>query len=127
MSTIKVDNIRIVSESVSRPVTGVAAVWVNFDGTTATAPSDMAGVRDSLNISGIVDNQKGNYTANYINNMASNGYSPSCWANANKFSDAFATGGNIPTTSSTTLRVNNSAFDATDSDVVCLSIHGDLA
>ena len=33
MSTIKVENIRIASEAVSRPVTGVAAAWVNFNGT----------------------------------------------------------------------------------------------
>ena len=121
MSTIKVSNIRIASESVSRPVTGVAAAWANFDGTGTVA------IRDSVNVGSITDNEMGNYTANYISNMASNGYSPSGWANGQGYSNAFTTGGKIPQTSAIVIRVNNSAFDYTDSNVVCLSIHGDLA
>ena len=127
MSTIKVSHIRIASESVSRPATGVAAAWVNFNGTTVTAPNDMTGVRDSMNVSGIVENALGNYTVYYSNNMLSNGYSPSGWANGQGYSNAFPTGGGIPATSSILMRVNNSAFDYSDSNVVCLSIHGDLA
>jgi len=77
MSTIKVDNIRIASESVSRPATGVAAAWVNFNGTTVTAPNDMTGVRDSLNMTGVVDNGVGDYTANISSNMSDPNYSAS--------------------------------------------------
>ena len=127
MSTIKVDNIRIASESVSRPVTGVAAAWINFNGDIANAADDMTGVRNSLNISGIVNNGTGLYAVNYSNNMSSNGYSASGWANGQGYSNAFTTGGGIPATSAIQIRVNNSAFDYTDSNVVCLSIHGDLA
>jgi hypothetical protein len=74
MSTIKVDNIRIASESVSRPVTGVAAAWINFDGDAATAASDMAGVRDSLNVSSLVYEEVGGYQININNDMATDTY-----------------------------------------------------
>ena len=104
-----------------------AKAWVNFNGETVTSSNDMTGVRDSFNVSGIVDNSAGNYTVYYSNNMLNNGYSPSGWANGSGYANAFATGGGIPATSSIIVRSNNSAFDATDSNVVCLSVNGDLA
>ena len=104
-----------------------AKAWVNFDGTTVTSSNDMTGVRDSFNVSGVVDNSTGNYTINYSNNMLNDGYSPSGWANGSGYSNAFATGGSGTATSAVVIRINNSAFDATDSNVVCLSVNGDLA
>jgi len=71
MSVIKVDNIRIASESVSRPATGVAAAWVNFDGTGTVA------IRDSVNVSSITDSGTGNYAPNYASNMSNGDYSVS--------------------------------------------------
>jgi hypothetical protein len=129
MSTIKVDNIRIASESVSRPVTGVAAAWINFNGggTGESDPDSVAIIRDSMNVDSITEKSLGEYTVNYNNDMNSNGYSASGWANASGYSGAFATGDNIPTVSSIRTRVMNSAFRRTDSNVVCLTIHGDLA
>ena len=64
MSTIKVDNIRIASESVSRPVNGVATAWILFDGTGAIA------IDNSVNVSTLTDVGVGQYTINFNNNMA---------------------------------------------------------
>ena len=69
MSTIKVENIRIASEAVSRPVTGVAAAWVNFNGTGTIA------IRDSVNVSSITDNGTGWYFVNISNSFGNVNYS----------------------------------------------------
>ena len=71
MSTIKVDNIRIASESVSRPVTGVAAAWVNFNGVGTVA------IRDSMNVGSITDSGTGLYKTNFSSIMAAADYAVS--------------------------------------------------
>ena len=45
-------------------VNGSAKAWVNFDGSGTIA------TRDSLNISGLVDNGTGDYTISYSNSMS---------------------------------------------------------
>mgnify|MGYP003980104369 CR=1 FL=1 len=129
MSDIRAN--KISNESGNGPInlTGQSAAkaWVHFDGTAVTADADLTGVGNSLNISSVRDNGVGNYTVIYSNSMDSNWYSPSGWANGSGFSNAFATGGARPTTSELRMRINNSAFDYTDSNVVCLTINGDLA
>ena len=67
MSTIKVENIRIASEAVSRPVTGVAAAWCNA--------SNSAVISDSLNVSSGVDNGTGDYTYPLTNAFSAYAYS----------------------------------------------------
>ena len=124
MSTIKVENIRIASEAVSRPVTGVAAAWVNFNGTGTAA------IRESFNVGSITDNGIGDYTANMSSNMSDSNYSAS-----------FTTG--EVSTSSITNRaccvsvmnvsfVRGSVYTATggariDMTYNSFAIHGDLA
>ena len=68
MSTIKVDNIRIASESVSRPATGVAAAW-------ATPTSSGVLDWDSLNISTATDEGPGDIGFNFNSDMSSATYS----------------------------------------------------
>ena len=63
MSTIKVENIRIASEAVSRPVTGVSAAYWR-SATTFTLGA-------SLNISSMTDNSTGDYDINFSNAFAS--------------------------------------------------------
>ena len=70
MSTIKVDNIRIASESVSRPVNGVAAAWVlvftNFE---------ILG--NSLNVTSVTDITAGDpnqWNINLTSAMSDNNY-----------------------------------------------------
>jgi hypothetical protein len=48
---------------------GLAKVWVNFDGTATDAAT-----RDSLNVSGMTDNNTGEYRITYTNNMSDSGY-----------------------------------------------------
>jgi hypothetical protein len=55
LSTIKVTNIQATGETASRSVSGVAAAWVNFNGTGTIA------ARDSLNLSSLTDNGTGDY------------------------------------------------------------------
>jgi hypothetical protein len=76
MSTIKVDNIRIASESVSRPVTGVAAAYCQFK----TSPS--TSIRASSNISSLLDNGVGDTNVYYTDDMASNNYTVSAVSNS---------------------------------------------
>tara|TARA_R110002153_G_scaffold133209_1_gene282214 strand:- start:1082 stop:1456 length:375 start_codon:yes stop_codon:yes gene_type:complete len=68
MSTLKVTNIQATGETASRAVSGVAAAWVNFNGTGTIA------VRDSQNVSGLVDNGTGDYTVNFSSNMGNANY-----------------------------------------------------
>jgi hypothetical protein len=68
MSTLTVTNIKATGETASRAVSGVAAAWVNFNGTGTVA------IRDSQNISGLVDNDIGDYTISYTNVMDNSNY-----------------------------------------------------
>ena len=69
MSTITVTNIKATGETASRAVSGVAAAWVNFNGTGTVAIRDSNG-----NVSGLVDNGTGNYTISYSNSFSSVNY-----------------------------------------------------
>ena len=68
MSTLTVTNIKATGETASRAVSGVAAAWVNFNGTGTIA------IRDSQGASGLVDNGTGDYTVNYSNNFSAVDY-----------------------------------------------------
>ena len=61
MSTLTVTNIKATGETASRAVSGVAAAWVNFNGTGTIA------ARDSVNVSSLTDNGTGDYTVNFSN------------------------------------------------------------
>jgi len=76
MSTIKVDNIRIASESVSRPVTGVAASWANVNGVGTVS------IRGGLNSSSIVDRSVGRYAVSLTTYLASINSSATAEGNA---------------------------------------------
>ena len=69
MSTIKVDSIQATGETASRAVSGVAAAWVNFDGTGTAA------IRNSTNVTSLTDNSTGNFTINFTSNFATSDYS----------------------------------------------------
>ena len=61
MSTLKVTNIQATGETATRAVSGVAAAWVNFNGTGTVA------IRDSVNVSSITDGGTGVYAYNITN------------------------------------------------------------
>lgn len=64
MSTLTVTNIKATGETASRAVSGVAAAWVNFNGTGTIA------ARDSVNVASLTDNGTGDYTVNYSNSFS---------------------------------------------------------
>ena len=66
MSTIKVSNIRIASEAVSRPVTGVAAAWSSQQGDGT--------LLGGLNVTSITDLGTGSNQINITNNFAGTTY-----------------------------------------------------
>ena len=68
MSTIKTANIQATGETASRSVSGVAATWVNFNGTGTIA------VRDSVNVASLTDSGAGDYRVNFTDNMANTNY-----------------------------------------------------
>ena len=109
---------------------GLAKAWVNFNGTGTIAS------RDSLNVSGLVDNGTGNYTASFTTSMNDVNY---C-VNAGSFNESTSFGSFVVqshtsagiTTSS--LRVINSygasantGTGARDTSIVYAALHGDLA
>jgi hypothetical protein len=107
-----------------------AKLWINFDGATADATENLTGVRDSLNVSSLVDVSSGKYKININNNMANDDYSLQC-------SHTTSSGGRsdlIPFIDQTTnpmavgsfgVLCVSSVFD--DTPVACSTIHGDLA
>ena len=71
MSTIKADNIATlagVSTSMANAVNGSAKAWVNFKG------DGTAVIRQSYNISSLVDNGTGDYTLNFTTAMTDSSY-----------------------------------------------------
>lgn len=78
MSTLKVNNLQDINgannSTPSEVANGRAKVWVHFSGLAVTATADMAGVRDSYNVSSVVDNGTGDYTINFSITFANNDY-----------------------------------------------------
>lgn len=73
MSTISSDIIRARTAGLETPaiypVRGSAKSWINFDGTGTVS------IRDSLNISGLIDNNTGNYSPSFNNSFSAANYS----------------------------------------------------
>ena len=63
MSTLQVTNIKKTGETASRDVSGVAAAWVNLNGTGTIA------IQDSANVSSLTDIAVGKYQVDYISAM----------------------------------------------------------
>ena len=68
MSQITVENIKRSSETVARSTRGVAAAWVNFNGTGTIA------ARDSENVSSLTDNGTGIYRVGHTSAFATANY-----------------------------------------------------
>ena len=69
MSTITVTNIKATGETASRAVSGVAAAWVNFNGSGTIA------TRGSFNVASLTDSSTGNYVVNFSNNFGNGNFS----------------------------------------------------
>ena len=124
MSTITVTNIKATGETASRAVSGVAAAWVNFNGTGTIA------IRDSQNISGLTDGGTGVYAITYSSSLANDDYGyqiNGTSSTAGGITKLTSASGSI-TTSDIDVQALNAAQSAyQDNDDNSVSIHGDLA
>ena len=109
---------------------GSAKAWVNFDGTAVDGTVDLTGVRDSFNISAIVDNTTGDYRIDINANMLSTDYvvSGSGYDHAGT-ADTYTVhmyhdlaSGSVEINNA---RPTNNAFS--DTSYIGTTIHGDLA
>jgi hypothetical protein len=117
MSTIKVDNIRIASESVSRPVRGVAAAWCHFRSSPSTS------IRASSNISSLTDASVGYTLVYYTDDMASNDYAISAVSNSSNTRETNAS----HLAERCQIVTSDSANDPQYATSINVIAHGDLA
>jgi len=122
MSTLKVTNIQATGETASRAVSGVAAAWVDYKGTSTNA------IMDSSNMSSVTDNGTGDYTMTFTNAMASANYCLTDGAERLENNNSPSVTG-FETTSSTSYIHNhwNSGFSVSDMFRTCSQAMGDLA
>lgn len=124
MSTLTVTNIKKTGETASRDVSGVASVWVNFDGTGTIA------ARDSINVASLTDNGTGRQTINLTNAMSDGNYagvmggSRYATGSSNNAQHIFI---NTFTTTSLATQTNSSQGGGIDWELINASICGDLA
>ena len=107
---------------------GLAKAWVNFDGTSADSNADLTGVRDSFNISSIVDNSTGDQTVTLSNAMGNDDYVFTALGGGTSasLSVRIENPNNRSTTTIDLLCFNTSSSQIDMLDVNCL-FHGDLA
>ena len=105
-------------------VQGSAKSWVNFNGSGTVA------IRDSENVTSILDEGTGDYTVNFTNSMANANYNSvasgqQALGNANR--ELRIPGDTNPTTSAVQLWTITSAPTLIDFTFVSVLNHGDLA
>ena len=139
-STLKINTLTGVTTAGSIAVTGegnstttnlqqgIAKAWVNFDGTSADSNADLTGVRDSFNISSIVDNSTGDQTVTLSNAMGNDDYVFTALGGGTSasLSVRIENPNNRSTTTIDLLSFNTSSSQIDMLDVNCL-FHGDLA
>ena len=133
-SILKVDDLRgntsagditITSEGGSATMQlqqGLAKTWVNFNGTGTIA------ARDSLNVSGLVDNGTGDYTVTISNDMNNTNYCLSgASGDATNANQNFILGTNLNYSVGSCRIRTGSGSGYGDNDFVNVLLHGDLA
>jgi len=125
MSTITVTNIKATGETASRAVSGVAAAWVNFNGTASGATA-----RDSLNVSSMTDRATGKFTVNFATAMGNTNYNSVASAtvggadNYNRMAGAASNATSFSYLNTFAQGTNSELYDA---DYTSATFHGDLA
>ena len=100
---------------------GLAKVWINFNGESTIAS------RDTFNVSGISDEGTGDYQINFTNNMGNGNYAPSGMSEADgKVVIDDSNYSSHVTTSSIDIEAKTGGSNI-DREVICMTIHGDLA
>ena len=122
MSNALVDNIGNASGSLVTPtqyvVRGSAKAWANLNGTGTIA------LRDSLNVSSVVDNGTGDYTFNWSNNFANADFS-SQTGGGGGVSSILTPGTRVATNYN--MRTFGASSTPTDATFVEFGAQGDLA
>ena len=125
MSTLTVTNIKATGETASRAVSGVAAAWVNFNGTGTVA------VRDSAGVASLIDKGTGSYNVNFTNNMSDGNYAGIATGDGTGVANLVSTNGSSARSNTTVASgfgiatlTNTASADLT---YVYLAVHGDLA
>jgi len=100
---------------------GLAKAWINFNGEGTIAS------RDTFNMSSISDEGTGDYQINYTSNMGNGNYAPSGMGEADGkiVIDDSDYSGNV-TTSSLDVEAKTGGSNI-DREIICTTIHGDLA
>ena len=106
-------------------VQGLAKCWINFEGDGTIATSD------SFNVSGITDNGTGDYEIAINNDMSNANYSStySGTHDSGSYTSYLATDHDDPPTASkvTVNSMNSGNSTAIDAELLCATLHGDLA
>jgi hypothetical protein len=121
MSTITVTNIKATGETASRAVSGVAAAWVNFNGSGTVA------IRDSGNVGSITDNGTGDYTVNFTSAIANANYSVVCGDIINRQSSSSRLEGTNTRTATQCQVYGTDPASAEDFPYMEFVMNGDLA
>ncbi len=134
MSELRTDT--ITASDGTSPVTltkqSAAKVWVNFNGTGTIA------ARDSLGVSGLLDNGAGDYTANFTNSMSNANFmfSSTTSGDSGNYGYTFPKGpvGNEFVYATSSIRSSSGFASDTSSSAAAVdvhqfnvSVHGDLA
>jgi len=122
MSTITVTNIKATGETASRAVSGVAAVWVQLNGSTFA-------IADSFGVSSADDNGTGDYDINYTNSMNNNTYAVPAGCNGDGSGYNRAISINAVATGSHDIItfITDTANIKSDLDIITTAVFGDLA
>jgi len=100
---------------------GLGKVWINFNGESTIAS------RDTFNVGSISDEGTGDYQLNYTNNMGNANYAPSGMSEADgKVVIDDSNYSSHVTTSSLDVEAKSGGSNI-DREVICVTIHGDLA
>ena len=100
---------------------GLGKVWINFNGESTIAS------RDTFNVGSISDEGTGDYQLNYTNNMGNANYAPSGMSEADgKVVIDDSNYSSHVTTSSIDVEAKTGGTNI-DREVICVTIHGDLA
>lgn len=124
MSTLKVTNIQATGETASRAVSGVAAAWVDFDGSTNV-------IQDSINIASLTDQGTGQYQFAFSNNMSTQYFAMSTNTGNRDSSNAgiqrSSQGGSSASSTFHIEIMSDSSNADVDAAAAQGTIHGDLA
>tara|TARA_B100000925_G_scaffold167129_1_gene125777 strand:- start:889 stop:1281 length:393 start_codon:yes stop_codon:yes gene_type:complete len=130
MSTIKVTNLQATGETASRPVSGVAAAWLQSQTTSAS-------ISDSFGVSSIDDDGTGEQGVNLTSAMSSANYTTTIGLETTNLHNTAARSRIMGVHSKTTTEVNlkHDYLSTTsyytggieDAGLYNLALHGDLA